>query len=311
MKKKDIMLSVLLVTFWGMNFTVIKLGLDGVPSMLLVSLRYILTSIPAIFFIKKPNTEWKYVVLYGLTVGVGQFSCLFYAMQIGMPAGIASIVLQVQAFISPIFALIFLNEKLKSKQIIGFIVAAIGLVFIAMASFGDSINKVPPLAFVLNLAAPAFWATSNIIARIASDKAALKGEKLNMLSMVVWSGLIPPIPMMGLALMLDTPETILNALINLNGISIFAVLYLAYGATLIGYGIWSMLITSYPMSIVAQIPLLVPIVALLSARIVLSEQLSPLQWTGFIVVLTGLVIANINSNTIKNISVNMHHSENR
>ena len=84
MKKKDILLAALIVLIWGNNFTVIKLGLDGVPSMLLVSLRYILTSFPAVFFIKKPQTELKYIVLYGLTVGVGQFSCLFYAMEIAL-----------------------------------------------------------------------------------------------------------------------------------------------------------------------------------------------------------------------------------
>lgn len=303
MKKKDIMLSVLLVILWGVNFTVIKLGLAGVPSMLLVSLRYLLLTFPAIFFIKKPKTELKYIVLYGLTVGVGQFSCLFYAMQIGMPAGIASIVLQTQAFISPVFAMIFLNQKINSKQIIGLIISAIGLILIAMASIGDNMNKVPVLAFILMVAAPIFWAVSNIIAKIASDKAASKDEKLNMVSMVVWSGLVPPIPMLGLALMLDTPETLLSVLTNLNGISIFAVLYLAYVATLTGYGIWSKLIVSYPMSTVAPIPLLVPIVALLSARIVLTEHLSSLQWIGFIVILTGLAIANINLSMIKNIFI--------
>ena len=301
MKKKDILLSILLVILWGVNFTVIKLGLSGVPSMLLVSLRYLFTSFPAIFFIKKPKTELKYLILYGLTVGVGQFSCLFYAMQIGMPAGIASIVLQVQAFISPVLAMIFLNEKMNSKQIIGFLAAATGLALIATASAGDSMNKVPALAFILMFGAPAFWAVSNMVLRIASDKAAAKGEKLNTVSMVVWSGLVPPIPMIGLALMLDTPETLLNALTNLNGISIFAVIYLAFAATLIGYGIWSILVSTYPMSMVAPIPLLVPITALLSARIVLSEKLSPMQWTGFIVILAGLVIANINIDMIKNV----------
>jgi O-acetylserine/cysteine efflux transporter len=291
MNKKDILLSTILVTLWGVNFTVIKLGLDGVPSMLLVSLRYLLTSFPAVFFVKKPKTDMKYVVLYGLTVGVGQFACLFYAMQIGIPAGIASVVLQIQAFISPLMAMFFLKEKINSKQISGFIISAAGLILIATASTGDSINRVPVSAFILMLAAPCFWAASNMIARIASDKAALKGERLNMISLVVWSGLVPPVPMMGLALILDKPETILNVLLNLNSVSIFAVFYLAYAATLIGYGIWSILIASYPMSKVAPIPLLVPIVALLSARIVLSEQLSPLQWTGFIVILSGLVIA--------------------
>lgn len=301
MKKKDILLAALIVLIWGNNFTVIKLGLDGVPSMLLVSLRYILTSFPAVFFIKKPQTELKYIVLYGLTVGVGQFSCLFYAMEIGMPAGIASIVLQIQAFISPVLAIIFLKEKIKRKQIIGFVISAAGLVLIAMASTGDSINKVPALAFILMLAAPTFWAVSNMVARIASDKAAAKGEKLNMVSMVVWSGLVPPIPLMAMALMLDTPETILNILTNLNGTSIFAVLYIAFAATLMGYGAWSVLIAKYPMSIVAPITLMVPIVALLSARIVLSEQLTQLQWVGLIVILAGLFTANINPGIIKNI----------
>lgn len=300
MKKKDILLSVLLVILWGLNFTAIKLGLSGVPSMLLVTLRYLLTTFPAIFFIKKPKTELKYIVLYGLTVGVGQFSCLFYAMQIGMPAGIASIVLQTQAFISPALAMIFLKEKINSKQIIGFLTAAVGLTLIAAASAGDNMNKIPALAFILMLGAPAFWAVSNMILRIASDKAAAKGEKLDVISMVVWSGLIPPIPMAGLALMLDTPETLINVLANLSGTSIFAVIYLAFAATLTGYGIWSMLVAAYPMSIVAPIPLLVPIVALISARIVLSEKLSPMQWVGFIVILAGLLIANVNTGMIKN-----------
>lgn len=303
MNKKHILMSVLLVILWGVNFTMIKLGLSGVPSMLLVAFRFIFTTFPAIFFIKKPKTEMKYIILYGLTVGVGQFACLFYAMQIGVPAGIASIVLQIQAFISPVLAMIFLNEKVKTKQVVGFLVAAAGLGLIATASTKDNINKIPPIAFVLLLAAPAFWAVSNIIARIASDKAAAKGEKLNMVSLVVWSGLVPPIPMLGLALMLDTPETLLNALTNLSGISILAVIYLAFAATLTCYGIWSILVATYPMSTVAPIPLTVPIVALLSARIVLNEQLTPMQWTGFIVILAGLVIANVNFKMIKNIFI--------
>lgn len=298
MKKKDIILALLLVTIWGVNFTVIKLGLGGVPSMLLVALRYVLTVFPAIFFIKKPNTEWKYIIMYGLFVGVGQFACLFYAMEIGMPASIASIVLQIQAFISPILAMIFLNEKLKTKQIVGFVIAAIGLVIIGLANTKSGIDSIPFAAIVLTLLAPVFWAASNIVARIASDKAALQGKKLDMFSLVVWAGLIPPIPMLGLALMLDTPQTIWNALTNLSGISIFAILYLALGATLFGYGVWSVLLGKYPMSKVAPLPLTVPVIALLSARIVLNEQLSSMQWIGVIVILIGLIVTNLNPEVI-------------
>lgn len=298
MKKKDIVLAVLLVTIWGVNFTVIKIGLAGVPSMLLVALRYILTVFPAIFFIKKPKTEWKYIITYGLFVGVGQFACLFYAMEIGMPASIASIVLQIQSFISPILAMIFLNEKLKTKQIVGFIIVAIGLVVIGLANTTIGINSIPFTAIALTLLAPFFWAASNIVARIASDKAALQGEKLDMFSLVVWSGLIPPIPMLGIALMLDTPQTLWSVVTSLNGISIFAILYLALGATLFGYGVWSVLLGKYPMNIVAPLPLTVPVIALLSARIVLNEQLSSMQWIGVIVILIGLIFTNLNPEAI-------------
>ena len=298
MKKKDIILALLLVTIWGVNFTVIKLGLGGVPSMLLVALRYLLTVFPAIFFIKKPNTEWKYIILYGLFVGVGQFSCLFYAMEIGMPASIASIVLQIQAFISPLLAVVFLNEKLKTKQVAGFIVAAVGLVIIGMANTKSGIDSIPFAAIFLTLLAPVFWAASNIVARIASDKSAAHGEKLDMFSLVVWSSLIPPIPMLGMALLLDTPETIWNVVTSLSGISIFAILYLAFGATLFGYGLWSVLLGKYPMGKVAPLTLTVPIIALLSARIVLKEQLSSMQWLGVTVILIGLIITNLNMNTI-------------
>ena len=293
MKRKDMILALLVVIIWGANFTVIKLGLGGVTSMLLVALRYIITTFPAVFFIKKPNTEWKYIIMYGLFVGVFQFSCLFYAMEIGMPAGIASIVLQFQAFMSPVLAYMFLKEKLKKKQLVGLFIAGIGLIIIAMATVSDGISGIPLQAILLTAAAPFFWAASNVISRIASEKTAARGETLDMFSLVVWSGLIPPIPLLIFALILDTPQTLMNAITNMNGMSIFAVFYLAFGATLFGYGVWSKLIAKYPMGKVSPISLLVPITGLLTARIVLSEQLSNMQWIGVSVILIGLIITNL------------------
>lgn len=293
MKKNDLLLALLVVVVWGANFTVISLGLDGVPSMLLVALRYTLVAFPAIFFIKKPNLEWKYIILYGFAVGVGQFGCLFYAMEIGMPAGLASIIAQLQAFISPLLGAIFLKEKIESKQLIGFIIAGIGLVFIGIASTSNGIASIPLGALLLTICAPVFWSTSNIIARYASNKVAARGEKLNMLSLVVWASLVPPIPMILLALLIDTPQTLLNSLLNLEFISIFSALYLSLASTLFGYGFWSILISKYPLSKISPISLLVPITGLLTARIVLSEQLSSMQWIGVSIILLGLVFSNI------------------
>lgn len=298
MKRKDIILALLVVIVWGANFTVIKLGLDGVPSMLLVSLRYLITALPAVFFIKRPKLEWKYIILYGFTVGVGQFACLFYAMEIGMPASLASIIVQLQAFISPFFAWIFLKERLKTKQIVGFLIAAVGLFVIGIASGANGMTKIPIGALILTIFAPIFWALSNIIVRFISEKAVASGEKLDMMGLVVWASLVPPLPLLAFALILDTPQTLISAITNLKVISVFAVLYLSFGATLFGYGMWSELIAKYSIGKIAPLSLLVPITGLLTARIVLSEQLSKMQWLGVIIILIGLIITNLDPKAI-------------
>ena len=63
-------------------------------------------------------------------------------------------------------------------------------------------------------------------------------------------------------------------------LSIFAIVYLAFIATLIGYSLWSKLLARYPASQVAPFSLLVPIVGLASAALLLGEALTPMQIAG-------------------------------
>lgn len=297
MKKKDIILALLVVIVWGANFTVIKLGIDGLPSMVLAALRYTFV-IPAAFFIKPPKMEKKYLLSYGLAVGVGQFACLFYAMGVGMPAGLSSIILQSAAFLTPVFAFITLKESIKPRQIIGLVVAGIGLYVIGLSIKGDSSGAIPLPALMLTLLAASFWAVSNIILKFASNKAVKNGDKLDMLAVVVYSSIVPPIPLFLMAFLFDTPETIFASLMNLNMMSIFSVLYLALLATIFGYGTWSILLGKYPASYVAPLSLLVPITGLITAQVVLDEKLSTMQWIGGGVILLGLVISNIDFNSM-------------
>lgn len=298
MKRKDILLALLVVVIWGANFTVIKLGLDGVPSMLLAALRYTFV-LPALFFVKKPNIDLKYGIGYGLSVGVGQFACLFYALQIGMPAGLASIILQSAAFITPLLAFLFLKEPIRQKQFIGLIIASFGLFFIGRSGSNSSITEIPLPALMLTLAAASFWALSNIILKFASNEAASKGQKIDMLGVVVWTSLVPPIPLFIFAFMLDTPQMIFTAIFNLSPMSIFSIFYLAVGATIFGYGTWSLLLGKYPASKIAPISLLVPITGLITAKIILGESLSPSQWIGGLIILIGLIFANLDFHMLK------------
>lgn len=291
MNRRDLSLALLVVMVWGASFTAMKLGLNDLPPMLLTALRYLFAALPAIFFIRPPDVNARYWVTYGITVGIGQFGCLFYALHIGMPAGPASVILQAQAFFTLIFSALILKERVSGSQVAGLALAAIGLYLIGYYSDNTGALTIPLNALLLTLAGAAFWGISNIIVRNASLASADQGKQLDMLSLVVWSSLIPPIPLFLLAFTLDTPETILGAISSLSGISLLSILYLAFGATLFGFGIWSNLLSKYPTNYIAPFSLLVPVTGLLTASVVLNEQLSLTQWLGCISVLCGLMIA--------------------
>jgi O-acetylserine/cysteine efflux transporter len=289
MRRKDLLIALLVVAIWGANFTVIRIGLDGVPPMLLASLRYLLAAFPAIFFIRRPAVSLSYWLTYGLFVGLGQFGCLFYAMHIGMPAGIASVVLQSQAFFTLLFAAAMLGESVSARQIAGLALAACGLYLVGSVSGGTGI--INPAALLLTIAAAAFWGLSNIVVRKANAFAVSRGDKLDMLSLVVWSALVPPVPLFVLSLLIDSPAVVSRAIISMNAASLFSVAYLAFGATIFGYGAWSYLLSRYQANRVAPLSLLVPVAGLITAGIVLDERLTTVQWGGCLLVVAGLVLA--------------------
>ncbi|MCF7935988.1 MAG: EamA family transporter [Synergistales bacterium] len=290
MNKKDLALVFLVSVIWGGNFVVIKLGLHDVPPMLLAALRYIATAFPAVLFVKPPRLEWRYTIAYGLTIGFGQFSCLFYAMTIGMPAGLASIILQSQAFFTAFFAVFFLAERLRMVQLLGLAIAVWGLFCIGGAKSPEGVLAVPLGALSLTLAAAAFWGLSNIVVRSASMHVRARGERLDIVRLIVWSSLVPPLPLLGLAFLMEETRTIVSVTSGLTVVSVFAILYLAYLGTLFGSSRWSGLLARYPTGKVAPFSLLVPVTSLFLAKLILGEVMTLYQFLGSLIVLAGLSV---------------------
>lgn len=278
MSPKDLLLALVVIVVWGMNFVVIKIGLDDIPPMLLGCLRFMLAAFPAILFIKRPQMPLRWLIGYGATISLGQFAFLFSAMHVGMPAGLASLVLQSQAFFTLFFAVLFLGERLHATNLVGLVIAASGLVLIGMQ--GD--RSMTLAGFMLTICAASMWAMGNIITR--------KVGKVNLVGLVVWGSLIPPIPFFALSWFIEGPQMIESALRGIGLSSIMVLVYLAVGATILGYGLWSRLLSRYPANTVAPFSLLVPVVGLTSAAWLLGEQLDGLQAIGALLVLLGLVI---------------------
>lgn len=288
MSTRDLALALLVVTVWGANFTVMRLALEGFPPLLLAALRFFFAAFPWVLVVRPPAVPARYWIGFGLTSGLGQFACLFTALYMGLPAGVASVVLQSQALFTTALAALLLGEPVGRRQLAGLVVAALGLVLVATGEPGLGSSPIPAPAFGLAIAAAASWGISNIVIRRATAAAAAQGQELGMLSVVVWSSLVPPLPLLGLTVGLDGAAALAGALSTFNLRSALAVAFLAYGATLFGAGMWSRLLIRYPASQVAPLSLLVPVTGLLTAYLVLGERLSLTQGLGCGIALLGL-----------------------
>ena len=280
-RPRDLALALLAIVVWGVNFAVIKVCVADVPPFLLGALRFTLAAFPALLFFRPPKVPLRLYLLYGMAISVGQFAFLFSAIHVGMPSGLASLVLQSQAFFTMFFAAIWLKEHWHANQLAGLVLAAAGLVLIGSAH-GVSM---PLAGFVLTIAAAAMWACGNIVTRAVGRYA-----PMNQLAFVVWASAVPPLPFLALSYLFEGPDAITAALLNLSLPSFAAVAYLAWIATLLGYGIWTYLMSRYPANRVSPFTMLVPLVGLSTGWLVFKEALQPVHFGGGALLMAGLLV---------------------
>lgn len=276
-------LALLVAVLWGVNFVAIDLGLhpDGaqMPPLLFVAMRFALVVFPCIFFIRKPDVSWNAIIGVGLLMSAGQFGLLYLAMALGMPAGLASLVLQAQVLLTVLLAAGILAERPTRRQLAGVVLGIAGLAVVAV---GRSLVA-PLLPLLIVLAAALSWAGGNIVAR--------KAKAASGLGLVVWSGAVVPLPLAGLSLLVDGPAAVSDALVQLQPVTMLSALYTAVFGSLVGYGIWNRLLGLYPSSAVVPFTLLVPVVGMTTAWLVLAEVPSAAEVAGGLLLLAGVAIA--------------------
>lgn len=281
MKPHHLITALIVIVLWGMNFVVIKIGLKGIPPLLLAALRFMFVAFPAIFFLAKPKVTFKWLLAYAATISFGQFAFLFSAIAVGMPAGLASLVLQAQAFFTVGLSALIFGDKLKTSNVLGMLIASLGLILLGSASINASASQVSLAGFILTLCAALSWACGNVVSK--------KIGSVNMLSLVAWSALLPIIPFVALSCLLDGVAVVWHSLSHISLNAILAILYLSGAASLIGYTLWGKLLAALPTHVVAPLTLLVPVVGLSSAWLLLDETLNSTQIIGAFVVMAGLI----------------------
>ncbi|SNS32570.1 O-acetylserine/cysteine efflux transporter [Actinomadura meyerae] len=288
MRSRHILLATVIAALWGFNFVPIKVALDDFPPLLMAALRFTAAALPAVFFVRRPPVAARWFVLIGVPLGVGQFGLLFLGMNMGMPAGLASVVLQVQAIFTALFAGALLGERLGARQMAGMVVAFCGVALLGAArAEGGS----PAGAFLICLGGAAAWGLANVGMRRMNQAAR---EPVDAFGFMVWMSLVPPLPLLALSLIFEGPGALPDSARHLSVPGVASLAFIAYVATLFGFGAWGWLMRRYEAGTVAMYSLLVPPFGLLSAALLLDERMTAVQLTG-----AALIIAGVAAGTIR------------
>jgi O-acetylserine/cysteine efflux transporter len=213
----------------------------------------------------------------GLTLFAGQFLLIFFAMQIGMPPGLASVTQQTQAFFTIALATAFLRDRPTHRQIVSMSIAFAGLALVATSAGGD----VPGVALGLAIAAALSWAIGNVLVKRIGPAP--------MLPLMAWLSLVPPLPALLVSALIPGPSLI-EALLHASWESLAALLYLGFIATILAYASWGSLLARYPAASVAPFSLLAPCAGISASVLIFGEHFGPARMAGIVLILTGLAV---------------------
>lgn len=278
MKPLHVVLAVLITAIWGVNFSVIKLGLATVDPFILAGIRFSLCALPAIFFIRKPDVPWRYIIGYGLVFGIGLWGVVNLGIKAGLSAGIASLVLQFSAFFTILLGGWVFKEALTRFQLLGMLIALAGLLCIIMISDGSV--SLPGVLLVLVGAAS--WSVANIINKKASTK--------DVFGFLVWSSAFAPIPLFALDYAINGSAGYTTFVNQVDTTAVLSILFQVYPNTLFAYWIWNSLLKTYPVSTVAPLSLLVPIFGMLGSVFVFNESVPLSKVLAVVLIVLGLAV---------------------
>lgn len=283
MKPLHLAAALLMVAVWGLNFVVIRWGLDQVPPLTLTLLRFALAAFPALLLVARPRARLAQVAAYGLFAFALQFGLLFAGMAAGMPTGLASLVIQMQAFFTIGLAMVLTPERPAPAQAAGAAAAALGVLLVGMHLPGGT-----RLGLALVLAAALSWAVANLIVkRMSGGTAARPSEPL---AIVIWGSAAACVPLALAALALEGPARMRDAVAAMGVEQWAGLAFQAWPTTLLAFGLWAWLLRLYPAALIAPFTLLVPVVGMTSAVWLLDDAVTWWQLAGAALVLLGLAL---------------------
>ncbi len=276
MSLAHISLAVLATLIWGFNFVVVKVGLGSYPPLLFSALRFSVAFFPAVLWVKRNKVPWRWIVTIGWVMGVAVYSLIFVGLYLGASASASSVIVQIHVIFTLILSAIILRDRPPVWQWIGTFIAMIGIVMLMV----DAGQHGTIIGLILVLGSALAWAVSTILLKMAGP--------VNMLSLMVWMCLIPPLPLLGLSLLFEKGQW--QALQHTTLLGVGAIIYTGILSTVVAFWIWGKLISAYSPKVVAPFALLAPPFAMMASTLLLGERLDGIKIVAIALVLAGLLL---------------------
>ncbi len=278
MNARDAAITISVMAIWGVNFSMIRLGVSETNPLLVAAMRFVCAVVPLIFFIPRPQVPWRYLLAYGLVFGTGIWGMASCSITFGLSSGMASVLLQTDVITSVLVGVWLYKESLGKRMLAGMAIALLGLVIAVMTTNGN----VTLLGTLFILIAAICWPLAGVIMKRANTKQTFAFN--------LWGMVFAPLPLVVLCVLVNGWDVLAFTYHHWALNSWISVLFQAYPTTLFGYWIWNKMLLKYPMSQMAPLTLLVSVFALLSGYLLFDEQLSAAQWISCSAFLIGILL---------------------
>lgn len=274
---RDGLLVAVVCVAWAGNFLFSKLALREFPPLIYTALRLLLLTLVLGAFLKRPPPgQWRRLVAVGLSNGVLHFGLAFWALKQSATLASPTIVLQCYVPLSALLAWGFLREPVTLGTAL-----AIALSFAGVMVLGfDPQVLQAPVTLALMLVSSFFLALGTVLMR------GLKG--LDAVSQQGWTAAIGigPLLLWSFAVEPDAVDRLRAA----SWVAWSGVVYAALVVSLLGHGLFYVLVQRHPVARVTPYLLASPVLTVILGVVFLGDRLGPRLLLGGAMVLGGVLL---------------------
>jgi O-acetylserine/cysteine efflux transporter len=280
-KPQHLALALAINLFWGGNFVAVKVGVTHFEPFLFSALRFGLLAMLMLPWLRLQPGQMKRILVVALTMGVVHFALFFTGMRLAGDVSSVAIVVQLYVPFATLLAVLFLGERIAWRRSLAIAVAFAGVLVIGFDArafqYADALMIISVGAFVF-----------------AVGQVQMRGlRNVSVFALQGWINLVAAPIMLALSLLLEEGQMAALGTAELPVVS--ALLYSTVLGSLAGHGGAYFLIARYPVSTVAPMFLLTPIIGVFAGVTLLGDVVTLQIAVGGALVIGGVAVITIRS----------------